>query len=734
MGIDFRSLHTTFTAAVEAVNTLERVLELEQSSVTAAKGRVAKANTGLVLQKMAELPIESAQEIASASVRMETLRSYGFTSMASLHHAEAKQLAALPGVSEATAEELKAIATGVFEAIAGSTDYTFDIENLQREDIEILSSLRDVEGVKRHLRGKELKMAALADDLRSLTTDAESVSSRFRWTLTSRSRKNELVQVVEQMSGLLAQQTTIDLISSAMSALAPAPEAPKAQPVDDFRSRPGDYYSVLDDLSSTRRVTGDWVNAKELIDRIEERELNLELVDATLRKYQTFGAKFALTQKRVILGDEMGLGKTIQAIAVLSQRSHEGGRHGLVVCPASVIVNWQREFSERSSLSVIKMHGPAARESLTKWAKSGGVGLTTFDTLKSLSQNFEDLGIKLDTVVVDEAQYVKNPQSGRTKTLAFWIRRVPYVMLMSGTPMENRIEEFVQLANLLDPVLAADLDRYALIAGPEIFRKEVAPIYLRRNARDVLAELPDLIEVEEYCDWEGADYDFYYMSAFAKNLMGMRRAGFIPETAGATPKKLQRLLELTTEAAESGQKVIVFSYFLDNLKLVTERLGPIAIGPITGATSATQRQALVDQFREAEGPAVLVGQVQAAGTGLNIQAASVVIFCEPQIKPSLETQAIARARRMGQLRTVQVHRLLIPDSVDDRMMNLLAAKQAEFDHYARDSELANAIMPESDLSEETLSRELIASERARLGITDEDTKPNSLPDAADTPV
>ena len=182
------------------------------------------------------------------------------------------------------------------------------------------------------------------------------------------------------------------------------------------------------------------------------------------------------------------------------------------------------------------------------------------------------------------------------------------------------------------------------------------------------------------------------------------------------PSKLERLLELVDESFESGQKVIVFSYFRSVIEQVMQALGERAIGPITGSVSSTQRQNIVDQFQNSPTPLVLVGQIQAAGTGLNIQAASVVILCEPQIKPSLEVQAIARAHRMGQVRKVQVHRLILPDSVDEHMLAILAHKQTQFDSYARDSDLANSASGAKDASEESIARVIVMDERKRLGI------------------
>jgi len=137
-------------------------------------------------------------------------------------------------------------------------------------------------------------------------------------------------------------------------------------------------------------------------------------------------------------------------------------------------------------------------------------------------------------------------------------------------------------------------------------------------------------------------------------------------------------------------------------------------GPITGSVPAAKRQAMVDEFSAAEHGAVLVAQVVAGGVGLNIQAASVVVMCEPQLKPTTEWQAIARARRMGQLESVQVHRLLSEDAVDQRVREILARKIQLFEEFARESDTARSAPEAYDVSEAELAREVIAVERERL--------------------
>jgi SNF2 family DNA or RNA helicase len=146
-----------------------------------------------------------------------------------------------------------------------------------------------------------------------------------------------------------------------------------------------------------------------------------------------------------------------------------------------------------------------------------------------------------------------------------------------------------------------------------------------------------------------------------------------------------RLLEICESAKEQGRKIIVFSFFRNTLDKVCSLLGERCSEIISGDISPAKRQEIVDKFNAADDGAVLVSQVQAGGTGLNIQAASVVVFCEPQLTPAIENQAIARAYRMGQTRDVLVHRLLADDTIDERMLEILSGKQKEFDSFADDS-------------------------------------------------
>jgi SNF2 family DNA or RNA helicase len=345
------------------------------------------------------------------------------------------------------------------------------------------------------------------------------------------------------------------------------------------------------------------------------------------------------------------------------------------------------------------------------WKLNGGVGVTTFEALRVL-------GIGGDTpvamLVVDEAHYVKNQDALRSRSVARMIKQADRVLFMTGTPMENRVEEFKSLVSYLQPELIPKIEVAQEIVGASAFRKAVAPVYLRRNQDDVLTELPPMVQVDEWEEFGKADFAAYRDAVQAGNFMAMRRAAF-----QADPKesaKLRRLVEIVDEAGENGRKVVVFSFFRDVVATVQAELGARAFGPITGSVPAAQRQVLVDAFSAVKGHAVLVSQIQAGGVGMNMQAGSVVILCEPQVKPTLEAQAIARVYRMGQVRSVQVHRLLVADSVDQRMLEILDSKSKLFDEYARRSTTADSSLEAIGVSEVSLAKSVVEQEQQRLAM------------------
>jgi len=717
---NFKEVKEQILSAQQIADQLSKAAELDESLVAETKKSISKAKESQVLQKLAQLPIENMKDATDKTVRIETLRKFGITSVSAVYMASQSQLERISGISPESAIELKYIADQMFAAISESITYGINIDSITADDLGLLEKVQDLEAVRSELRGNQTKLRPIADGLKESIKSTKPLKSRFRWILASKAKRNQALKGISQVALYLGDPTTMVLAELTQRAFNKFEETQQTEALKDFRNRASDYYAVLEDVGGTKPKIGALDLDTQLIESIENQLLDTSLLKATLRKYQVFGSKFALTQFRVILGDEMGLGKTMQALAVLSQRNALGAKHFLVVCPASVLVNWQREIQTRSDLSVIKIHGEDQKLSLDIWRKAGGIALTTFDTLKSFEITDDEIKeLAVDTIIVDEAHYVKNLGTGRSRTIMRWLDRAPRVLFMTGTPLENRVNEFISLAFLLDRKFAGSLNKAALASGAEAFRREVAPIYLRRNSAEVLAELPELIEIDEYCTWEGANYPFYESAVIAGNFMAMRRAAMLPHLSGEIPNKMVRLLELVDEAFANNQKVIIFSYFREVLDYIYHSLGDKAVGPITGSVSSSARQEIVDAFTKSDQPVALVGQIQAAGTGLNIQAASVIILCEPQIKPSLEVQAIARAHRMGQVNNVRVHRLLVPESVDDQMVTMLAKKTSEFDSYARISHLADSATSAKTNSDDAIAKSveksIIEIERKRIG-------------------
>ncbi|MET1075412.1 MAG: DEAD/DEAH box helicase, partial [Umezawaea sp.] len=483
----------------------------------------------------------------------------------------------------------------------------------------------------------------------------------------------------------------------------------------DYELDAAAYNTVLADLAGTgalpdRSAARGFV-PEDIEREVESTKLDTSLLKVSLRGYQAFGARFVLARKRVIIGDEMGLGKTIEAIAVMASLAAEGRRGFLVICPASVVVNWVNEIARHSDLVPHRLHGAGRDAAVGAWQKQGGVGVTTFGTLPKLTLPRR---LRPALVVVDEAHFVKNPDTQRSKAVNTVVQRAERALLLTGTPMENRVEEFRTLVSYLQPNIAARSSGNDAMVGAKAFRRVVAPVYLRRNQEDVLGELPELLEVEDWVEFGTKDRQAYLEAVRAGNLMAMRRAAYEPGTPEGSAK-LERLLEIIEESRDNGWKVVVFSYFLDVLASVAEHVGADAFGPLTGSTSAEGRQTLVDDFTAREGHAVLVSQIEAGGVGLNVQAASVVIIAEPQWKPSTEDQAIARCHRMGQTRKVHVHRLLIKDSVDAQVQEIRDHKTLLFDQYARESDSKHAHKGALD-TEVSVEKQVVLAEQQRLGL------------------
>nr|WP_245687222.1 DEAD/DEAH box helicase [Peterkaempfera griseoplana] len=681
----------------------------------AAEEALAPLHEELVRRELTSIPVARLADATDGRLRATALERAGLTTVAHVLDATEYTLRQIPGVGRTTATQSLAAARQIADAARETVAVRLDVNRQQDPATTalVVALHRLVTAGPDAVRARTTA-ERLQNELAGLLAAARPARGRLHLLLSRQHRREQARQAVQELGTQLADadadalpllfsQACVDLLRPPVSGI---------EAWVDFELRPAEYYTLLSDLTgpSPDQAGAEGFLPTDLAEKVRTQRLEHTHLRVSLRGYQAFGARFALAQRRVILGDEMGLGKTVQAIAALAHLKADGHTHFLVVCPASVLINWLRETEARSTLQAYRLHGPDRGLAREEWLRHGDIAVTTYDTLPTLD-------IPPDTpigmLIADEAHYVKNPQTRRAQALATWTRRAERVLLLTGTPMENRVEEFRNLVAQVQPDLAAEVRRSLAVAGPHAFRKAVAPAYLRRNQEDVLTELPDLVRVDDWEEFSPADLTAYRTAVAAGNFMAMRRAAYADPAHSA---KLQRLREVVREAADNGLKVVVFSYFRDVLATVHAALATSAPGPITGDLPAAARQRLVDDFTAAPGHAVLLSQIQAGGVGLNLQAASVVILCEPQVKPTLEDQAVARAHRMGQIRRVQVHRLLATDSVDQRMLDILAAKARAFDDYARHSDTAHSTPDAVDISEQSLARRIVEAEQQRLAL------------------
>ncbi|MGY3516382.1 DEAD/DEAH box helicase [Micromonospora sp. PTRAS2] len=680
----------------EALDAITKVVAGEAGYRSAAQDageRVRRAEVQRVLQ---EMPTEALKTATRDRLRLGALTEAGISTVQEvLSHG--RSLQALPGVGETSARRMLGAAQALWQTTYEEMPVRIDINHRRPETTELLRRLADWDAC-RQTRGaaEDLERAAELAPLRAVLGSETSHLLVVPIRQLAVAGLTESIQTVKRRAELLGMSS------------ASGRRSVGADPWDDFLARPADYFAMLAELGfvteDENAVHGDL--PEEIIQAVRDQALNGEHLTASLRGYQSFAARFALVQRKVIIGDEMGLGKTVEAIAVLAHLKSRGKTHFLVICPAAVVTNWMREVSHKSKLKVCRVHGPERDRAARTWMRDGGVAVTTYETLAWWEPALGELR-DLPCVVVDEAHYIKNPQAQRTRRTRRLVTRSDRAILLTGTPLENKVDEFRNLASYVRPDLTVD----ATDLSPRTFRRQIAPAYLRRNQEDVLTELPELIEVEEWLPLSAADSSRYRVAVERGNFMEMRQAAMLQ---GAQSTKLQRLIEIVREAEENERRVIVFSHFRDVLSLVARSLPGPVFGPLTGSVPAAQRQQMVDQFSAARHGAVLVAQIVAGGVGLNIQSASVVVICEPQLKPTTEAQAIARAHRMGQVQSVQVHRLLSEDSVDERITELLAGKKRIFNDFARVSDMADSSPEAVDLSEAELVRAVVAAERRRL--------------------
>ena len=630
------------------------------------------------------------------------IQAVNYLSVKDIEKTPANKLANLRGVGPKSAYALKSCANAYIQEVKQNERLHISPDNRTAKASTLVKSLYQLDKLTEiSEEGKFLRDTALGD--KDLIKRARASANPIIWLFSK--NKQEAIESMQEIHTLLQSplETEILQLEGKRSEILKA--AHKAY-WSAFCEDPARYYALLDENHSQRKGAKKRAEDKSYLDvfdpglreQIEHVQLRTEGLKCVLRPYQKFGVKYILNQGNVLLGDEMGLGKTIEAIATIVSLKNNGDTHFVVVCPASVLINWKREISKHSDLSCYVLHGSSFQDNLKRWVSNGGVAITNFENTSRFAYDGE-----ITLTVVDEAHYIKNYSTARTRNTIKILNKSRRRLLMSGTPLENKLDEMVSLINLLQPEIVRKIYALPQPINRHDFRRVVAPVYFRRTKDAVWREMPDLQVVEDVVELTPAERALYVacvrqgtMSAFAK----MRQISFEVED-DKDSSKLSRIKEICNEAFENGRKVIIFSFYLGTIQRVYKYLGESAFGPITGSISPQKRQQIIDEFSAYEGGAVLLSQILAGGTGLNIQKASIVIMCEPQYKPSIENQAIARAYRIGQTSNVTVYRLLGERTIDERILQILKEKQALFDAYANKSESGEQSIQvsEKDLAE-----------------------------------
>ena len=632
---------------------------------------------------------------------LQALYANHITTMYDLLKYNHRQLEELDGIGEETADKLMLALHRSTAAIKSQIHYRIDLERLSDRDRIIMQEIYFYRYTKDNFSKLNTIYQETEHGIQEAYDNSGLIQNFIGWIFSGRKKKQKFLKAVEDVK-YFNQSSYAETIKQFYDNCSALKEVNFETILQDYKENAIQYYTVIEKLADIEiKDDVDEDIDVSLLKQIQAIPLFLESFHTELRHYQEFGAKYILHQKRVLLGDEMGLGKTIQAIATMHHLHHEGHRYFLVICPASVLLNWKREVNKLTDMQAYILHGESFGD-YENWKSDGGIAIINYEGLDKI---IFDKDFPLDMVVVDEAHFVKNKDAQRTRHTIRIIEQAEYALYMTGTAIENNVDEMCYLIECLNPSVANEIKGMKYLAKADLFRKKIAPVYLRRKRADVLMELPELTIHDEWCMMNDEEINSYRKAVESGNFMAMRRVSW--NSLNST--KAERMVELCLQALSEGRKVVIFSYFLDTLSFVSDLLLGKALPVISGKLSLEKRQDILCQFEEPIA-SVLPIQIHAGGIGLNIQTAEIVILCEPQLKPSDEMQAISRIYRMGQVHHVFVYRILSADTIDETLVKRLHDKQNIFDQFADESEISEQL----EQFEEADIQALIQNERKKL--------------------
>ncbi len=430
----------------------------------------------------------------------------------------------------------------------------------------------------------------------------------------------------------------------------------------------------------------------------EIKPVEIEGFKANLREYQKIGVAFANEKNgRCLIADEMGLGKTIQAIAWVFQNRKQAGTV-LVICPASLRENWRREFQKHAGMQTNVVNGGGVS------VPAGEVTIINYDRLKNLPK-----GLRVDTLILDEAHYVKNPSANRSKLTAELSRKARHVIALTGTPITARPMDLWHAVKCINPGLFPSRHSFGIryCAGrnngwgweykgashtDELHQILAENIMIRRKKSEVLSELPDKqrivvnFKIDNRVEYDNARKNLIAWLLLNKSKQAAERASRAEQLArfqhlkmlAAQGKIAQAIEWLENFLEETDEKVVVFTTHKAIADAVYDHFEKTAV-KLTGDCNMNQRQDAVDRFQNDDSVRVFVGNMTAAGVGITLTAARTVVFLELGWNPSEHNQAEDRIHRIGQEKECTAYYLIAGDTIEEELMELIDSKRKNID-------------------------------------------------------
>ncbi|MBS0614973.1 MAG: DEAD/DEAH box helicase [Verrucomicrobia bacterium] len=438
-------------------------------------------------------------------------------------------------------------------------------------------------------------------------------------------------------------------------------------------------------------------------------------IQATLRNYQTEGVhwleRLRLMYLNGILADDMGLGKTLQAIVAIAQYQSKNKAISLVVCPTSLLYNWKEELAKFDpELKVIIVDGvPSARKRLIEGVAKYDIVITSYTLLQKDVETYNKH--HFGYVILDEAQHIKNRGTRNAKSVK--MIRAHHRLILSGTPIENSLDELWSLFDFLMPGFLSSYDRfvekYIRVTGAEqtknleYLRKKVAPFILRRMKNDVLDDLPPVSEIVYHCQLSDVQQELYrsYAASARDELVKLvERDGFDrvqihvlatltrlkqicchpaifakEKAENGDSAKYEMLLELLQTLVEGKHKTVIFSQYTRMLQIMRTDLQQRGIRFEYLDGSSKNRLEIVKKFNEDESIPVFLVSLKAGGTGLNLVGADTVIHYDMWWNPAVENQATDRVHRIGQKKNVSAYKLITVGTIEEKIAEMQKRKK-----------------------------------------------------------